>query len=158
MRTPQNTAPLPSALTFINLINASGVSVAALNAVISTNTNKCDRSVSGIKLVLFICETNLSLFHTHAHWAIPTWKPSTNNCIPQPETFPLLMTMTLHQETGARCALAQVLSVLPQSEFIYQWILHVNVGQCRDHTATVTMHVCMTGTVTLTLNNDLNEC
>lgn len=63
MRTQRSAAPFPLALTFINLINASGVSVAALNAVISTNTNKCDRNVSGLKLELYICEINLFPSH-----------------------------------------------------------------------------------------------
>lgn len=54
MRTQRSTAPFPSALTFINLMNAGGVFVAALNAVISTNTNKHDRSGSGLKLELYM--------------------------------------------------------------------------------------------------------
>lgn len=66
---PHHAAPPPSALTFINLINASGVPVAALNAVISTNTNKCDRSVSGLKIGAS-GETQLLLSsHTHTQAA-----------------------------------------------------------------------------------------
>lgn len=56
MCTQRTAAPFPLALTFINLINASGVFVAALNAVISSNTNKCGRSGSGQRLKLYSYE------------------------------------------------------------------------------------------------------
>lgn len=103
MCTQRSAAPFPSALTFINLINASGVFVAALNAVISSNTNKCDRSGSGPKLELYICERHHFPSHnTQAvwHWAVPTWTHT--------HTHAHLLWINLHKDTGgmdrARCA------------------------------------------------------
>lgn len=145
--TEESAAPFPSALTFINLINASGVFVAALNAVISTNTNKCDRSVSGLERERYICGIHLFLLsqHTQAlwHWTVPTWKPAPvttvcsmtrNTSHTHTHTFsPAVNKPTLgnwwHRQFASPSKMCIYLRALPVCIRTHEWSLNVDHRQ-----------------------------